>query len=305
MLEQLSNEADGNYAFIDTPREVCRVLVDQLHGTLVTIAKDVKVQVEFNPSHIGSYRLIGYENRRLEREDFQDDTKDAGDIGAGHRVTALYELIPLAAESAGSVRPVNPLKYQAPRTWTSATDSDELMTVSLRYKRPDQDVSREIILPVENAPQPFDQASPDFRFAAAVAAFGMLLRQSEHCGRTSFDMVAELARAARGRDTAGHRAEFLQIVDAARRIARPRQVRLAPIRGSIGPPMLTPPRKELPPARLRLIGEMVWLIPLVLLGGLGGLGLGVLVGGLLWHAGSSRTPTETARISGVKKSFAN
>ena len=215
-LEGLADKGNGNYAYIDTFNEARRVLLEQAASTLITIAKDVKIQVEFNPAKVGAYRLIGYENRALAAQDFNDDRKDAGEIGAGHTVTALYELVP-----AGQPLPtpnVDPLKYQpnpaqeetaAPPT----SSSDELMTVKLRYKQPDGNTSSKIEVPVmassEGAP------SPDYTFAAGVAAFGMILRDSQHKGTATLDMVSDLAQRGKGADRDGSRTEFLGMVSTA------------------------------------------------------------------------------------------
>ncbi len=228
MLETLSNQANGNYAFIDSDREARKVLLDQLDSTLVTIAKDVKIQIEFNPAHVTSYRLIGYENRRLEDRDFNDDTKDAGEIGAGHTVTALYELV-LADGRDDSIEPlVDPLKYQSARQLAKAADSDDLLNLKLRFKRPHNDHSELAVFPIKNTPLEFGQATQDFQFAAAVAEFGMLLRNSQHRGGASYGEVLEIAGASRGRDPHGYRTEFLQVVSAARRLVEPEAAAMSP-----------------------------------------------------------------------------
>ena len=194
--------------------------------TLFTIAKDVKLQVEFNPTTVAAYRLIGYENRLLADEDFNDDTKDAGDLGAGHSVTALYEVIPVGADSPAltSLPTVDPLRYQANTTpepdfepSEAAQDvGDELLFVKLRYKQPDGDTSQLLTHAIRPADTPMARASTDTQFAAAVAAFGMLLRESDHAGDASFDTVLALARDGRGADPNGYRGEFIRLVDAAR-----------------------------------------------------------------------------------------
>jgi secreted protein with Ig-like and vWFA domain len=215
-LEQLADKGNGNYAYIDDYRMAQRVLVDQLTGTLVTIAKDVKIQVEFNPANVAAYRLIGYENRALAAEDFNDDRKDAGEIGAGHQVTALYEIVPAGVQ----VNPqVDDLRYQTPPAPSVEEDrpepalSDELMTVKLRYKHPDGAKSARIDLPVSKESV---TASPDddFRFASAVAAWGMLLRNSAHKGTATLDLVRELAENAAGSDA--ERQAFLGLVSMSR-----------------------------------------------------------------------------------------
>lgn len=227
LLEEIADKADGNYAFIDTPSEARKVLVDQMSGTLVTIAKDVKIQVEFNPAHVAAYRLIGYENRLLADRDFNDDAKDAGEIGAGHRVTALYEIVPSGVSTKAPL--VDPLKYQPAesaardsRGDTSAVPADvrdELLTLKLRYQPPQGGASALLTFPVKDSGHQFGQASHDFQFAAAVASFGMLLRRSEHRGATSYAAVLETATAACGTDKHGYRAEFLELVKSAQRLS--------------------------------------------------------------------------------------
>ena len=215
-LEKLADKGNGNYAYIDTPAEAKKVLVEQMTGTLITIAKDVKIQVEFNPAVVAAYRLIGYENRILRKEDFNDDTKDAGEIGAGHAVTALYEVVPAGVEVPAPA--VDALKYQAPPARVESAQGGEMMTVKLRYKAPDGDASRRIEVPVAGRTVRFSEASEDFRFAAAVASFGMILRGSKHRGSYTLAAVEELASASLGRDRHGYRKEFLQIVGKARRL---------------------------------------------------------------------------------------
>jgi len=219
MLEETSNKANGNYAFIDTHAEAYKVLVEQMAGTLVTIAKDVKIQVEFNPSHVAAYRLIGYENRKLADRDFNDDTKDAGEIGAGHTVTALYEMMLVGGETEMMPPAVDKLKYQEDRKATGAASMGELMTVSLRYKLPQAEQSTEVAVAVSDSEQAFDTTSDDFRFAAAVASFGMLLRKSQYKGDSNFDRVRQIATAARGQDRNGYRGEFLEMVKRAASIS--------------------------------------------------------------------------------------
>jgi Ca-activated chloride channel family protein len=211
-MEQLADHGNGNFAYIDNLMEARKVLVTEMGGTLLTIAKDVKIQVEFNPSRVAAYRLIGYENRLLANEDFNDDTKDAGELGAGHSVTALYELIPVGIDSPYGIRGVDSLRYQTPAATTSTSDSPELMFVKLRYKEPDGDESRLIHHPVLDSS---DDPSVDMRFAAAVAGFGMILRESEYCGDDwTLADVLEVARAATGDDSQGYRAEFVRLVEA-------------------------------------------------------------------------------------------
>ncbi|NLS92360.1 MAG: VWA domain-containing protein [Planctomycetaceae bacterium] len=213
-LEKLADKGNGNYAYIDTIHEARKVLVEQLGGTLFTIAKDVKIQVDFNPAQVGAYRLIGYENRLLRDEDFRDDTKDAGEIGAGYTVTALYELIPAGQEA--DVLQAEPSKYQQTGQPTEAAASGELLTLRLRYKQPAGETSEQISFPVSDAGMSLEGASGDFRFAAAVAGFGMLLRNSEHRGEGTYDLVVELAQSGKGDDPHGYRAEFVKLVELAK-----------------------------------------------------------------------------------------
>ncbi len=211
MMEQISNRGNGNYAFIDTAAEAERVLVEQASGTLVTIARDVKIQVEFNPMQVGAYRLIGYENRKLAAEDFKDDTKDAGEIGAGHAVTALYELVPADGDMGALAPVVDELRYQKNVTLTEASKSGEWMTVNLRYKQPGSDTSIPISFPASDKKKDFSEATGDFRFAASVAGFGMILRSSEHIGSWTMSDVIKVAEAAKGDDMHGLRTEFVEL----------------------------------------------------------------------------------------------
>lgn len=212
-LEQLADHGNGNYAYIDSDQEARKVLVQQANATLVTIAKDVKIQVEFNPAVVGAYRLIGYENRALQDQDFHDDKKDAGDIGAGHTVTALYEIV--TPEQASKLAPSERLKYQVPET--SATTS-EALTVKLRFKRPTANSSELLSIPVPNRTVPEDKTSESFRFSAAVATFGMTLRGSEYKGASSLALARQLATQSLGTDRFGHRKEFISLIDAASRM---------------------------------------------------------------------------------------
>lgn len=214
-MELLANKGNGNYAYIDSISEGRKVLVEQMGSTLFTIAKDVKIQVEFNPARVAGYRLIGYENRLLAKEDFNDDKKDAGEIGAGHTVTALYEIIPVGQAVPGSPS-VDPLKYQRPKEG-SASVSNELLTVKLRYKAPDGDKSKLINIPLTADDIPaFDAASEDFRFASAVAAFGMKLRGSPDAGKFTWPEIQDIARGALGNDPGSYRAEFLTLIEKAK-----------------------------------------------------------------------------------------
>jgi Ca-activated chloride channel family protein len=213
-MEKLADAGNGNYSYIDSLAEAQKVLVEQAGGTLVTVAKDVKIQVEFNPRAIGAYRLIGYENRLLKDQDFNDDTKDAGDMGAGHSVTALYELLPagLPIDAAS----IDPLKYQQPSRLSSAATSEEAMTVKIRYKEPDGRSSALMTVAVATAGAP----SAELGFAAAVAEFGMLLRDSRFKGSSSFAEAVALATQFKGGDQHGHRSEFIRLVGAAEGVTR-------------------------------------------------------------------------------------
>lgn len=225
-LEKLSDKGNGNYAYIDSLAEARKVLVEQMSATLVTIAKDVKVQIEFNPFRVESYRLIGYENRVLAAQDFNDDKKDAGEIGAGHTVTALYEVVPVGITAVDvniGLPAIDPLKYQKPKPKpkpdpSEAAKTDELLTLKLRYKQPDGDVSKLIERPLKNDVKDYAKATADFKFAAAVASFGMQLRDSKYCGSATFDAVLELAQEGMGRDEGGYRREFIELVRKAREL---------------------------------------------------------------------------------------
>ena len=212
LMEQLADAGNGNYAYIDTLNEARKVLVDEISSTLNTIAKDVKIQIEFNPAVVAEYRLIGYENRALEREDFNNDKVDAGEIGAGHTVTALYEISLVAGKS----RYIDPLRY-APRSDASDQRKDELALLRLRYKQPGSDTSDLIEQPVStaNIKNSLSDTSQRFRFSAAVAGFGQLLRGGKFTAGYRYDDVLELARAARGADDFGYRGEFIGLVNLA------------------------------------------------------------------------------------------
>jgi Ca-activated chloride channel homolog len=212
-MEQLADKGNGNYAYIDSLLEAKKVLVTQMGGTLFTIAKDVKIQVEFNPAKVQAYRLVGYENRVLQNQDFNDDKKDAGELGAGHSVTAIYEIIPVGVASDVKLPEVDPLKYQPNPPTASAYQTDELMQVKLRYKKPNETVSQLVAQSVMDKPVKLENASANFRFAAAVAAFGMVLRDSDYKGAANFDQVLKLANQAKGEDKEGYRAEFIRLVE--------------------------------------------------------------------------------------------
>jgi Ca-activated chloride channel family protein len=219
-LEMLARNGNGNYAYVDSILEARRALVEQMGATLHTVAKDVKLQVEFNPAHVKAYRLIGYENRRLRDEDFKNDKKDAGDLGAGHSVTALYEIIPAGAP--GSAGDVDKLKYQETKPIRQAAASGEVLTLKLRYKDPEAAGSRELVEVLRAGLKP---PSQNFRFAMAVTEFGLLLRDSEFKGSSSYDEVVALAESSLGKDEDGRRAEFLALVKQTRQGARLRSSR--------------------------------------------------------------------------------
>jgi Ca-activated chloride channel family protein len=210
-MEILADKGNGNYAYIDSLLEAKKVLIKERSGTLFTLANDVKIQVEFNPALVGAYRLLGYENRALEDEDFRDDTKDAGEIGMGHRVTALYEIIPAGS---ADIPEVDTLKYGRP-AFGKSDDSDELLTVKLRYKQTGSSTSTQIETAVKNNRKELEQTSVDFRFAASVAGFAMLLKDSAHLGDFGWQDCLSLARQARGADEQGYRAEFARLVEMA------------------------------------------------------------------------------------------
>jgi Ca-activated chloride channel family protein len=220
-LEQLADQGNGHYGYVDSRREAEKLLVEQVNGTLVTIAKDVKIQVEFNPAEVQAYRLIGYENRMLKKEDFNNDAIDAGEIGAGHTVTALYEVVPVGGELpvTGSV---DALKYQRTEQGAGSRDPGagrgELLTVKVRYKDPADDVSQKQEFPLTDRGASFAGASADFKFAAAVAGFGLLLRDSEFKGTTTYGDVTAWVLAGVEDDAGGYRSEFLTLVDQAARL---------------------------------------------------------------------------------------
>lgn len=213
-MQILAEKGNGNHAYIDNLQEANRVLVNEFGATMYTVAKDVKLQIEFNPSQVQAYRLIGYESRLLKDEDFNNDAKDAGEMGAGHAVTAFYEVVPAGVES-NFVNKVDDLKYQkkVKPALQPATGSKELLTVKLRYKAPDEDISKKLELPlVDNKG---NNVSSDFRFAAAVAMFGQLLRDSDFKGDATYAQVIAMAKTALDNDERGYRREFLRLVETA------------------------------------------------------------------------------------------
>ena len=253
-LELLADKGNGNYGYIDSTREAHKVLVEHSSGTLVTIAKDVKLQVEFNPATVAAYRLVGYDNRLLAAKDFNDDTKDAGEIGAGHTVTAFYEIVPVGVELpvvAEQPATVDPLKYQQPGVppapapvvtlplppltpdpaqgtvpvilfppvYSPTVASPDLLTVKLRWKAPEGDVSTKKEFPLVDSGTTYDKATPDFQFASSVAAFALLLKQSPYRGTANFDAVLEIAGSSLGNDPGGWRAEFVDLVKKAKALS--------------------------------------------------------------------------------------
>ena len=209
-MEILADKGNGNYAYIDNISESRKVLVNEFGGTLFTIAKDVKLQIEFNPAKVKAYRLIGYENRMLKSEDFNNDKKDAGELGSGHTVTALYEIIPVGVDS--EFFKIDDLKYQTTKIEPSTANSKELMTIKLRYKKPDEETSKLIVHPLLDNNIPLAKTSENFRWSASVAAFGMLLRDSEYVKNFNYDQVVQMAQQSRGEDTEGYRVEFINMV---------------------------------------------------------------------------------------------
>ena len=214
-MEALADRGNGNYSYLDSPQEAWKVLVRESDSTLVTMAKDVKIQVEFNPRQVAAYRLIGYENRLLDDQDFNDDEKDAGEMGAGHTVTALYEIVPAGVALPGA--PVDALKYQRRADTSRASRSAELMTIKLRYKQPDGGRSQRIEKVVGSAVSPL---GANLGFASAVAELGMLLRTSPHAGDASFDRLLARARQFRGADPHNDRGEFIALAERASGLCR-------------------------------------------------------------------------------------
>ena len=210
-MEEISKAGNGNYFYIDSIREAKKVFVKEMRANLFTIAKDVKIQVEFNPTRVKAYRLVGYENRVMANEDFNDDKKDAGELGAGHTVTALYEIIPAGA--AEEVRKTDDLKYQVTDVKPAAAGTAEIMTVKLRYKLPKEETSKLIEKALTDPGTPLEKASENFRFSASAAGFGMLLRDSKFKGDLTYDTVLAMANNSQGKDPEGYRAEFIRLVE--------------------------------------------------------------------------------------------
>jgi Ca-activated chloride channel family protein len=224
-MEKLADKGHGNYAYIDSMSEARKVLVDQMASTFITVAKDVKIQVEFNSALVAGYRLIGYENRLMAAADFNNDKKDGGDMGSGHTVTALFEVVPRGAE----INPIggDPLRFQPvvervqPAPDKQSALSTELLNLKIRYKEPEGTESRLIEFPLVDRGQAFSNASSEFRFAAAVAAFGMILRDSPFKGSANWDLVNSIAVNSRGGDRDGYREEFVRLAERARVLWRP------------------------------------------------------------------------------------
>ncbi|SFF44745.1 vWA domain-containing protein [Thermoflexibacter ruber] len=210
-MEEIAKNGNGNYFYIDNINEAKKVFVKEMRATLFTIAKDVKIQVEFNPAKVQAYRLIGYENRMLKDVDFNDDKKDAGELGAGHTVTALYEIIPVGVKSE-YLKSVDDLKYQSNQN-TNAANNDELMTIKFRYKKPSEDTSQLMTHVLKDKSKKLEETSDNFRFSASVAEFGLLLRDSEFKGNANYNQIISLAKGAKGNDSEGYRAEFIQLVE--------------------------------------------------------------------------------------------
>lgn len=218
-LEILADKGNGNYAYIDDIAEAEKVFVHEFGGTMFTIAKDVKIQVEFNPEKVAGYRLIGYENRKLEAEDFNNDKKDAGELGAGHTVTALYQIIPKDGPIEGFLKDVDELKYQKIKTDKGNANTAEWLTVKLRYKKPDGDKSQLLTRTVQGKALNPDSTSDNFRFSAAVASYGMWLRKSDFKGTSDMDLSIQLASNAIGDDPYGYRGDFIRMVRSSRFMA--------------------------------------------------------------------------------------
>ena len=214
-MQTLAQKGNGNHAYIDNLQEANKVLVNEFGGTLFTVAKDVKLQIEFNPAHVQAYRLVGYETRLLNKEDFNDDTKDAGEMGAGHTVTALYEVIPTGVKS-DLITSVDPLKYQSNKENAKQPGpiSPEMLTVKMRYKQPNEDISHKIEIPLTDTKS--NNVSEDFQFASAVAMFGQILKNSDFKGNGSYDKVIKLAEKSTGKDEQGYRKEFIRLVNVAK-----------------------------------------------------------------------------------------
>jgi Ca-activated chloride channel homolog len=219
-MESLADKGNGNYAYIDSIEEARKVLVREAGATLVTVAKDVKLQLEFNPARVKGYRLVGYEDRVLADQDFNDDTKDAGDMGAGHHVTAFYEIVPVSAASPVGAPAVDPLKYQTERKPAEASASNELLTVKIRYKPPGGDKSLLVSRAVADHVVPLASTSEALRFGAAVAEYSLALRNAEGVSRAELPKARSLALGALGADLQHERHEFVALMDHAGQLGR-------------------------------------------------------------------------------------
>jgi Ca-activated chloride channel family protein len=217
-MEVLADKGNGNYAYIDNIQEAEKTFITEFGGTLFTIAKDVKLQIEFNPTKVKGYRLIGYENRALKTEDFNNDKKDAGELGSGHTVTACYELIPMTAKNDTLMTKVDASKYQQAVVSPEAYKNGELLTLKLRYKKPDAEVSELIETVVPDKVTVFAKTSDDFRFMSAVVELGLLLRNSQFKANAQYSHVVDTAKDAKGKDEEGYRAEFVKLAKTAKRI---------------------------------------------------------------------------------------
>ena len=218
-MQQLADKGNGNHSYIDNINEARKVLVTEFGSTLFTIAKDVKIQIEFNPVKVQSYRLLGYENRMLTSEDFNDDEKDAGELGSGHTVTALYEIIPVGVKDEFA-QSVDPLKYQSNEKKITGNAFEEIMTIKLRYKKPGEEISRLITHPVIDDHVSLAGTSDNYRFSAAIAEFGLLLRGSAYKQESNYQQVINLAKGAKGKDENGYRSEFIQLVQSTTSVAK-------------------------------------------------------------------------------------
>jgi Ca-activated chloride channel family protein len=218
-MQMLADKGNGNHSYIDNANEARKVLVNEFSSTLFTIAKDVKIQVEFNPAKVQAYRLVGYENRLLAAEDFNDDQKDAGELGSGHTVTALYEIIPAGVKDHFT-KSIDSLKYQSNSRAATGSTTNEVLTIKLRYKTPDEKTSKLITHPVMDDLVSLECTSSNFRFSAAVAEFGLLLRQSQFLQNGNFEQARSLAKSALEMDRNGYRTEFLQLLEAAQTLTK-------------------------------------------------------------------------------------
>ncbi len=220
-MQQLADKGNGNHAYIDDIQEAKKVLVEEFGGTVFTIAKDVKLQIEFNPAEVAGYRLIGYENRLLNKEDFNDDKKDAGELGSGHTVTAIYELIPAGVEST-YLAAVDPLKYQQPKVDRNTKKTGEVATIKLRYKQPQGSESKLLEEVIKDAGQDWENSTENFRWSAAVTGFGMLLRDSDYKSEATYASILKLAKSSRGEDEHGYRAECVRMIETVQSLADPK-----------------------------------------------------------------------------------